>query len=146
MGSSSPAGTRTRRPCSPGPEPRRRRGGERGDTLAETLVTLTIVGIVAVGMFAAFSTATQSANSLTHQDRVRNELISATAVIQSAPFVLSSGALPDTTSYRDRVPPSKGVTFVVSIDDQPTSKLQRITITATAGTDTLKQTIFKENR
>lgn len=136
---------RIRRRSEPAPEGQRRRPrGERGDTLAETLVTLTIVGLVAVGMFAAFSTATQSANALTHQDRVRNELISATATIQSAPFVLSAGALPDTSTYT--LPASKGVTFVVSIDQQPTSRLQEITVTATAGSDTLKQTIFKEKR
>ena len=156
MGSCSPAATRTRRRSRAGPEERRHRRGERGDTLAETIVTLTIVGVVAVGMFAAFSTATQSANALTHQDRVRNELISATATIQSAPFVLSTGALPDTTTYPkslDLLDPKtldpafhKGVNFVVSIDQQPTSKLQEITVTATAGADTLKQTIFKEKR
>lgn len=144
MGSCSPAATRTRKPSRALPEELRQRGGERGDTLAETIVTLTIVGIVAVGMFAAFSTATQSANALAHQDRVRNELISATATVQSAPFVLSTGALPDTTSYT--LPPSKGVTFVVSIEQQPTSRLQQITITATAAADTLRQTIFKEDR
>lgn len=144
MGSCSPAATPTRRPSRPAPEDLRRRRGERGDSLAEALVTLTIVAVIAVGMFAAFSTATQSSNALTHQDRVRNELISATATVQSARFVTSSGPFPDTTTYA--VAASKGVTFVVSIDQQPTSKFQQITVTATAGADTLSQTIFKENR
>lgn len=108
-----------------------------GETLAEVVIAIAIVGIVSVGMFSAISSATYAANALTRQDRVRNELVNAVATIQNAPYA---------SSYTDLLPDSKGVQFTVQVTDQPTSKFQSIRITATFQTDSLFQIVFKEQR
>lgn len=107
-----------------------------GETLAEVVIAIAIVGIVSVGMFSAISSATYAANALTRQDRVRNELVNAVATIQNAPYAPSYSPLPA----------SKGVQFTVEVTDQPTSKFQSIRITATFETDSLFQIVFKEQR
>ena len=121
------------------------RGGERGDTLAEVVVATAITGILAVGLFASLTSATFSANALTRQDRLRNELLNATATIQSAAFVDAPPPYPNTTAYT--LPPSpKNATLTVSVTDQPSLKLQVITVTASDGSQSLSQIVFKEQR
>lgn len=113
----------------------RARASERGETLAELIVAIAIVGIVVAGLFGAFSGATFAANALSRQDRLRNELFNAVAQVQNAPFA---------SSYT--VADSKGVQFTVAITDQPTSRLQVLRITATVGSDSLFQDLFKDQR
>lgn len=121
-------------------------GSERGDTLGEVVVSIAITGILAAGLFASLSAATLSANALTRQDRLRNELLGAVTAVQTAAYVNAPPPYPNSTAYIDRVPTSKGVAFTVTVEDQPTLKLQVIKIVAAAGSDTLTQTVFKEQR
>lgn len=129
------ARTWARRTAAGGAALLHRTSSAAGETLAEVVIAIAIVGIVSVGMFSAISSATYAANALTRQDRVRNELVNAVATIQNAPYA-PSYTLPD----------SKGVQFAVQVTDQPTSNFQSIRITATFQTDSLFQIVFKEQR
>lgn len=119
-------------------------GSERGDTLAEVVVSIALTGILAAGLMWSLSAATFSANALTSQDRLRNELLNAVTVVQTAAYVNAPPPYPNSTAYS--VPAMKGVTFTVTVEDQPTLKLQVIKIVAAVGSETLTQTVFKEQR
>ena len=107
---------------------------ERGDTMLEVVIAVTLVGIAFAAIFGGLSTASLAAKQQSESVQLEAALSQARQMLEVEPFD-ATGAYASVTLPTPSCGPavSKVVTQVTPV---PTTQLQRITLQATCGAQT----------